>query len=77
VARFRQSLGLSLGLSSEHHWFRPDLDASALIWRWRGLRRDLSVRDYISAELVFKDGLLESYRTLPKPPERRFDSPWF
>jgi hypothetical protein len=30
VARFRQSLGLSLGLGSEHHWFRPDLDASAL-----------------------------------------------
>lgn len=43
----------------------------------RTMRRDLLVRDYISAELVFKDGLLESYRTLPKPTERRFDSPWF
>ena len=43
----------------------------------RTMRRDLAVRGYISAELVFKDGLLESFRTLPKPPQRHYDSPWF
>ena len=43
----------------------------------RTMRRDLAVRGYVSAELVFKDGLLESYRTLPKPPQRHYDSPWF
>jgi len=29
-------------------------------------------RDYVSAELVFRNGELESWKTLPKPPSRRF-----
>jgi hypothetical protein len=33
----------------------------------RRLDRDISVREYVSAELVFHDGLLQSWRTLPKP----------
>jgi hypothetical protein len=33
----------------------------------RRLDRDFSVREYVSAELVFRDGLLQSWRTLPKP----------
>jgi deoxyinosine 3'endonuclease (endonuclease V) len=34
----------------------------------RHLDRDINVRDYVSAELVFREGLLASWRMLPKPP---------
>lgn len=29
-------------------------------------------RDYVSAELIFRDGELDSWKTLPRPPARRF-----
>lgn len=31
-------------------------------------------RDYVSAELVFRDGLLETWETLPRPPSRSINS---
>lgn len=34
----------------------------------RRLDRDFNSRDYVSAELVFRDGQLQSWRTLAKPP---------
>ncbi|MBI1177143.1 hypothetical protein GC207_06850 [bacterium] len=34
----------------------------------RRLDRDFNTRDYVSAELVFRDGKLQSWRTLAKPP---------
>jgi hypothetical protein len=34
----------------------------------RHLDRDTNVREYVSAELVFREGKLESWRMLPKPP---------
>lgn len=43
----------------------------------RTLRRDYDIRDYVSAELVFREGKLESFRTLPRPSERRFSSPGY
>jgi hypothetical protein len=42
----------------------------------RTLQRDIDVREYVSAELVFKDGVLQSFRTLPRPPERSYLAPW-
>ncbi|MFM1942543.1 MAG: hypothetical protein RI897_1525 [Verrucomicrobiota bacterium] len=43
----------------------------------RNLRRDFDVRSYVSAELVFKEGKLESFRTLGKPSERNYSAPGF
>jgi hypothetical protein len=34
----------------------------------RHLDRDVTVREYVSAELVFREGRLEYWRMLPKPP---------
>jgi hypothetical protein len=42
----------------------------------RTLRHDYDVREYVSAELVFAEGRLESFRTLPRPSENRYGGPW-
>lgn len=41
----------------------------------RRLDRDFSVREYISAELVFRDGRLQSWRTLPRPGGNTYYAP--
>jgi hypothetical protein len=41
----------------------------------RRMDRDYSVREYVSAELVFRDGLLQSWRTLPRPGGRTYYTP--
>ncbi|HAV62928.1 MAG TPA: hypothetical protein DCY13_11255 [Verrucomicrobiales bacterium] len=41
----------------------------------RRLDRDFNVREYISAELVFRDGALESWRTLARPGGNTFYAP--
>lgn len=41
----------------------------------RRLDRDFSVREYVSAELVFRDGLLQSWRTLPRPGGNTYFTP--
>lgn len=42
----------------------------------RTLDRNLDVREYVSAELTFQNGLLKSWRTLPRPGSRTiFGSP--
>lgn len=41
----------------------------------RRLDTDYNVRDYVSAELVFQDGRLKSWRTLPKPPGNSYIAP--
>jgi hypothetical protein len=38
----------------------------------RHMDRDLNVREYVAAELVFREGQLASWRTLPKPPENTY-----
>jgi hypothetical protein len=41
----------------------------------RHLDRGLDVREYVSAELVFRGGKLENWRTLPKPPSNTYFGP--
>ena len=41
----------------------------------RRLDRDFSVREYISAELIFRDSLLQSWRTLPRPGGNTYFTP--
>lgn len=42
----------------------------------RTLQRDLDVREYVAAELTFREGRLTSWRTLPRPGSRTvFGSP--
>jgi hypothetical protein len=41
----------------------------------RRLDSDFNVRDYVSAELVFRDGKLQSWRTLPKPAGNTYFAP--
>lgn len=41
----------------------------------RRMDRDFAVREYVSAELVFRDGLLQTWRTLAKPGGNTYYSP--
>jgi len=41
----------------------------------RRLERDFNVREYVSAELIFRDGRLESWRTLPRPGGNTYFNP--
>ncbi len=43
----------------------------------RRLDRTFNVREYVSAELIFRDGLLQSWRTLAKPGENTYFTPAF
>ncbi len=43
---------------------RPD----GTVYFDRNLERDIYVRNYVAAELVFRGGRLQSWRTMPKPP---------
>ena len=59
-----------------HYWrYReyPRRDGSTYIDR--SLETDYNFHDYVSAELVFRNGRLESWRTLPKPPEQNYYVP--
>lgn len=44
--------------------FRPD----GTSYLDRFMDRDIDFRSYVAAELVFQNGLLQSWKTLPKPP---------
>lgn len=41
----------------------------------RRMDRDFSVREYVSAELIFREGRLESWRTLAKPGANTYIAP--
>ena len=59
-----------------HHWsYReyPRRDGTTYIDR--SLDTDYNFRDYVSAELVFRNGKLESWRMLPKPAEQNVYAP--
>lgn len=59
-----------------HHWSyheSPRRDGTSYIDR--SLDTDYNFRDYVSAELVFRGGKLESWRMLPKPPEQNIYVP--
>lgn len=51
----------------------PRRDGSVFLERFQ--ERDYNFRDYISAELVFAGGYLQSWRMLPKPPGNTIYSP--
>ncbi len=51
----------------------PRKDGSVFLERF--LERDYNYRDYVSAELVFMDGQLQSWRMLPKPAGSTIYSP--
>ena len=58
---------------SWHYREFPRHDGSSYLDRT--LETDYAFRDYVSAELVFRGGKLESWRMLPKPPERDVYAP--
>ena len=41
----------------------------------RRMDRDFNVREYVSAELIFRDGLLQTWRTLAKPGGNTYYTP--
>lgn len=54
-----------------HSWrYREFPRRDGTMYLDRSLDVDYSFRDYVSAELVFRDNKLERWRMLPKPPER-------
>ncbi len=58
---------------SWHYREYPRRDGSVYLDRTMDV--DYAFRDYISAELIFRDGRLDRWRMLPKPPERDVLSP--
>jgi hypothetical protein len=58
---------------SWHYREYPRRDGSTYLDR--SMDVDYAFRDYVSAELVFRDGKLERWRMLPKPMERDVLSP--
>ncbi|HTH46716.1 MAG TPA: hypothetical protein VMB21_04330 [Candidatus Limnocylindria bacterium] len=58
---------------SWHYREYPRRDGSSYIDRT--LETDYNFRDYVSAELVFRGGKLQSWRMLPKPPGQDVYSP--
>jgi len=67
------------GTTSDHYlnWrYRTQLRPDGSTFLDRSLERDLDIREYVSAELTFRDGRLQSWRTLPRPPAHTvFGSP--
>jgi hypothetical protein len=58
------------------YWrFHPVVRPDGSTYLTRNLERDLSVREYVSAELTFRNGRLESWRALPRPPGGTFYNP--
>ena len=47
--------------------FREVIRKDGSTYMDRFLDRDINVRNYVSAELTFRDGRLATYRTLPRP----------
>lgn len=61
---------------SYHYWsYREQTRKDGSTFLDRSMQTDYNFRDYVSAELVFRDGKLERWRMLPKPPEGNFYSP--
>lgn len=59
-----------------HYWrYREYQRRDGSTYVDRSLETDYNFRDYVSAELVFRNGRLESWRTLPKPPEQNYYAP--
>jgi hypothetical protein len=66
------------GQSSDDYlyWrFHPVVRPDGSTYLTRNLERDVNVREYVSAELNFRNGRLENWRALPKPPSGTFYAP--
>jgi hypothetical protein len=58
------------------YWrFHPVIRPDGSTYLTRNLERDVNVRAYVSAELNFRNGQLESWRALPKPPSGTYYNP--
>ena len=61
---------------SYHYWaYREYSRKDGSTYLDRSMETDYNFRDYVSAELVFRDGKLASWRMLPKPPEGTYYAP--
>lgn len=61
---------------SYHYWsYREQTRKDGSTFLDRSMQTDYNFRDYVSAELVFRDGKLDRWRMLPKPPEGNFYAP--
>lgn len=58
------------------YWrFHPVVRPDGSTYLTRNLQRDVNVREYVSAELNFRNGKLETWRALPKPPTGTYYNP--
>jgi len=67
------------GNSTDEHLFwnyREYPRRDGAVYMERFLDRTYDFKSYVSAELVFRDGRLESWKTLPRPPENTRYNPW-
>ena len=61
---------------SYHYWsYREQTRKDGSTFLDRSMQTDHNFRDYVNAELIFRDGKLDRWRMLPKPPEGNFYSP--
>ena len=63
------------GTTTDTHYFwqtYPSVDANGRQILERRLAPQTEFRDYVSAELIFRNGELERWRTLPRPASRRY-----
>ncbi len=71
----RTSTWLYYGQTSDDylHWhYSPVKRPDGSTYLDRHLVRDVDVREYVAAELIFREGKLQSWRTLPKPPSNTY-----
>lgn len=54
-------------LEENRYWSYREVSRDGRVYLERYLDRDYNSRDYISAEIVFKNGTVASWRTLPRP----------
>jgi len=54
-------------LEENRYWSYREVSRDGRVYLERYLDRDYNSRDYISAEIVFKNGVVASWRTLPRP----------
>jgi hypothetical protein len=58
------------------YWrFHPVVRPDGSTYLTRNLQRDVNVREYVSAELNFRNGKLDTWRALPKPPTGTYYNP--
>jgi len=61
---------------SYHYWaYREQTRKDGSTFLDRSMQTDHHFRDYVNAELIFRDGKLDRWRMLPKPTEGNFYSP--